>query len=364
LNTPLTFLRYLARVLVHWMLIVTLAIGSVIAIFDFTELFRRVATKNTVDVPLMLKMLALRFPLHIQEILPFIVLFAAIMTFWRLNRSSELIVMRASGLSIWQILFPMISLALVIGIGDLVFFSPFSAKLMNRYEVLENKFLNDRSSHFAIAETGLWLKEQYQKENRIIRVGHIDFDNKLLYNVTLYHFNPDNQLEQRLDANIASLDHQILKLKNVWRIKPGSVAQKIEKEQYHTSLNLQNIRDSFADPKTLPFWSLLYYSHLMEQSGLSGQRYLIHWHSLLAKCIWLAVMIVLAATFSLNPLRSKQAPLMLGLGVIASFILYFFRDMSTAMGLAGTIPSMLAAWAPTGVTALFAATKLLYSEDG
>lgn len=364
MKTPFLFSRYLVLTLTNWALIVTLAVSSIMAIFDFTELFRRAATKSNVGVGLLFKMLLLRFPTHIQEILPFIVLFAAILAFWRLNRNTELVVMRASGLSIWQILTPMITIALLIGVFDLVFLSPLSAKLMGRFDVLQNRYLNDHTETSTISETGLWLKDKHSKTERVIRVGRIDFKKNLLYGVSVYEFDLKSKFATRADAGVAKWDNKGLYLYDGWQVKPGDVAQKFKELQFLTLLNLHNLQNTFANPKTLPFWSLIYYANLMKQSGLSGERYLLRWHSLLAGCIWLGVMVMLAASFSLNSVRSNRASLIIGTGVLLSFLLYFFRDISAAMGQAGTIPSILAAWAPTGVTAIFAATKLLYSEDG
>lgn len=363
-KTPYLFSRYLIQTFLNWLLVVALAVGSIVAIFDFTELFRRAATKSKIGVPLILKMLLLRFPTHIQELLPFVILFGAIMALWRLNRNNELIVMRSAGISIWQILSPMILLALSIGFFDLVFLGPYSAKLMSRFEVLEDKYLTDRAETISIVETGLWLREHHDQSERILRITRIDFNKKLLEKVTMYEFNAKNELVKRLDAENAILDQHILEMNNVWQSYPRAISEKLDHIKFATTLSLQNIQESSADPRTLPLWMLMYYADLMEQSGLSSQKYLLRWHSLISGCLWLGVMIILAATFSLNPARSKQTSLMFGIGVLSAFILYFFRDMTAALGLAGTIPSILAAWAPTLVTALFSITKLLYSEDG
>lgn len=366
MKTPLLFSRYLMVTLINWGLIVMLAVSSIMAIFDFTELFRRAATKSNVGVGLIFKMLLLRFPTHIQEILPFIVLFAAILAFWRLNRNHELVIMRVSGLSIWQILMPMITIAFLLGVFDLVFLSPLSAKLMGRFENLQNRYLNENAEMTTLSETGLWLKDRDRNNGteRVIRVERIDFNKNILQGISVYEFDSNSKFDVRTDAREAFLDDTGLHLYEGWQVKPGTVAKYFKDITLATLLNLRNIQESFANPKTLPFWSLIYYANLMEQSGLSGQRYLLRWHGLLAGCVWLGVMVMLAATFSLNPVRSKKTSLIISTGVFVSFLLYFFRDMSTAMGHAGTIPSLLAAWAPTIVTAIFAATKLLYSEDG
>jgi lipopolysaccharide export system permease protein len=363
-KSPFLFSRYLVVTLTNWILVVTLAVSSVIIIFDFTELFRRAATKSTIGVGLIFKMLLLHFPTHIQEILPFIVLFAAILAFWQLNRNTELVIMKASGLSIWQILTPMILVALLIGAFDLVCLSPLTAKLMGQFEILQKRYLNEGSENSMLSETGLWFKDRYDTTERLIHVGRIDFNKKLLHNITIYEFDLKNKFSTRSDAHFAHMGHHSLYLHNGWRIQCGTAAEKFEGTRFLTFLNFQNIQGSLADPRTLPFWVLTHYANLMERAGLSNHRYLLYWHSLLAGCIWLGVMVMLAAAFSLKPVRANRTSLMIGTGITLSFLLYFFRDISTAMGLSGTIPSILAAWAPTAITALFAATKLLYSEDG
>ena len=102
----------------------------------------------------------------------------------------------------------------------------------------------------------------------------------------------------------------------------------------------------------------------MDDSGLAAHKYFMQWHSLIARAFWLAVMVMLAATFTLRPLRSGGTTVMIVCGISIAFILYFLRDITYALGNAGTLPPVLAAWVPTVVTGLFAATKLLYSEDG
>ena len=69
---------------------------------------------------------ALPWAIHpgmIFEILPFIVLFASLSTFFVLARRSELIIARASGISIWRLLFPGVSLIMIIGLFTVTIYS-------------------------------------------------------------------------------------------------------------------------------------------------------------------------------------------------------------------------------------------------
>jgi len=358
-----TFARYVVRHFLNSFMVVFAIMGSLIAVFDLIDLLRKAAGKTTLSQLIVFKMLCLRLPMHIQEILPFIILFTAILTFWRLNRYSEITILRTSGLSIWQILSPLLSVALIIGLIDLIFLSPFASKMMGRFEFYESKYLNVKEQAFNLTDTGIWLRESVSHESRIYHIGHIDDANQF-NNISVYIFSNQNHFLKRYEANVGYLNNGQLILKNAHEIQNNQPPTMNAEIILTTQLSLTKIQNAMADPRTLPFWTLPHYYSLMEKSGLSGQRYLLRLHSLLARSLWLAVMVLLAATFSLGHVRLGQTSKMVALGIMSAFLLYFFREIMITLSQVGKIPNVLGAWAPTCITGLIATTKLLYSEDG
>src|ERR1700744_1926507 len=81
-----------------------LALSGLVSMFDFIELLRRSANHPEVSFGLVSEIAALRLPYIAMQILPFAVLLGGILCFWRLTRSSELIVARAAGVSAWEFL--------------------------------------------------------------------------------------------------------------------------------------------------------------------------------------------------------------------------------------------------------------------
>ncbi len=71
-----------------------------------------------------------------------------------------------------------------------------------------------------------------------------------------------------------------------------------------------------------------------------------------------------AATFSLRLTRRGGTGLLLLGGLFAGFLLYFLTDVVRALGMSGSIPPLLAAWAPTVVFTLLGLAMLLHLEDG
>ncbi|MGY8996061.1 MAG: LptF/LptG family permease, partial [Alphaproteobacteria bacterium] len=54
--------------------------------------------------------------------------------------------------------------------------------------------------------------------------------------------------------------------------------------------------------------------------------------------------------------------LLAGLG--SGFLLYFLSDISLALGMSGSLPPILAAWAPAAIFAMIGSALLFHMEDG
>ena len=92
--TP-TLTLYVARGFFGATLAMLAALTGLVSLFDFIELLRRAASRPDVGFDIPANIAALRLPFVALQILPFAILLGGIVAFWRLTRSSELIVARA-----------------------------------------------------------------------------------------------------------------------------------------------------------------------------------------------------------------------------------------------------------------------------
>ena len=51
-------------------------------------------------------------------------------------------------------------------------------------------------------------------------------------------------------------------------------------------------------------------------------------------------------------------------GILSGFVIYFLSNVIYALGLSGTLPVFLAAWAPAIITNFIGISALLHFEDG
>lgn len=359
-----TLSKYLARAYFKWFVITASVSACIFALFEMLELFRRTADKPEVGFKLVLKLFAFRFPSYFQEIIPFIALFAAIITFWRLNRSQELLIIKAAGVSIWEMLTPVAATALLIGIFDLLILNSFSATLLSKFQHLEERVIYKKQTPFSLSKNGFWLRDIYEDKSIIINAKNFDIEQGTLYNFTAYIFNNEEQFQERIDAKIGVIAQGSLQLQHGWKVEKDGFPQQFSSYKMPSNLSVKNIQESFSDPKTLTVYNLRSYAKLMEDSGLSANQYFMQWHALIVRCLWLVVMVIIAATFTLRPMRSGGTVKIFVSGIAITFVLYFLRDVTYALGYAGTLPPILAAWAPTLILALGSVSNLLIKEDG
>lgn len=359
-----TLSRYIARQFAGWCAGVFVAMVGVAFVIDVVELLRRSGNKVEATVAILLQMAIFKLPYLAQEILPFAMLFGSMLAFWRLTRSSELLVARAAGVSAWQFLAPAVMVAVAIGIFAVTVFNPVASILRNRYDGLESRVLKGRTSDLALSRTGLWLRQNDGEGPTIIHALRVAPDDGRLLEVTVLQFRDDDKLVRRIDAASALLEERNWRLFDAWSWRPGQQASPIGEYVLPTTMTARGLQDSFAAPETISFWELPSFITLLETAGFSAHRHRLYWHSLLAQPLLLGALVLIAATFALRQTRRGGTTWLIMGGILTGFLLHFLSDVVFALGLAANIPIALAAWTPAGVCLLIGASILLHAEDG
>jgi lipopolysaccharide export system permease protein len=90
----------------------------------------------------------------------------------------------------------------------------------------------------------------------------------------------------------------------------------------------------------------------------------MQYHSLLANPFLYIGMIIIAAAFSMRHARHSKTIFLLGSSIISGFLIYFATNLVASLGMAGSIPVVLAVWAPVVASILVGAGVLIQLEDG
>ncbi|HCP00312.1 MAG: LPS export ABC transporter permease LptG [Alphaproteobacteria bacterium] len=361
-----TISLYILRQFLVWFAIMFMTIVAVIVLIDAVELLRRGSGRSEATFSIITSMALLRTPFLAQEAMPFAVMFGGIFTFLRLTRNHELVVLRAAGVSVWQFLTPAIIAAITIGIINISVINPLSAVLLSQFEELEGRYFTGRSSLLAVSTEGIWLRQNSANGDgqTVIHAARVQPDELRLEQVIVFEFSEGDKFIARIDAKAALLQDGRWQLSDAWLTRPGRAGVFVETQDLATDLTPDKIQESFASPDTVALWNLPRFIRVLEETGFSPVAHQLQLHTLLAEPVLLAAMVLIAATFSLRLTRRGGTVLLVGAGVLVSFFLFLLTNVIQALGLGVSVPVLLAAWTPAGVSLLAGITSLLHLEDG
>jgi lipopolysaccharide export system permease protein len=359
-----TLFRYISRQFLLNLLVLMLMLLGIMMLFDIIEFLRRTANIPHIPVGLTLSMSLMKLPYLGEHILPMGILFAAIYTCWKLNKTSELVVIRSSGLSAWQFLNPLIICALLTGIFSTAILNPVSSIFLSKYQQMDRIHFQNNVNLATVSKTGVWLRQPSEQGYALIHAATFDKKDWQLNNVTVLFFDNADNFVRRIDSPLAYLREGYWDIRQLLVNNKGGGLERFDDRQIPTGLTAQKIEESFADPDTISFWSIPEYIHIMESTGFPATRLYLHFHSLLAQPFLFAAMILLAATFSLRPPRMGGVAYMIVLGVAVGFFVFFMQSILQAFGISQKIPVYLASWSPAIIGLLLGGTALLHLEDG
>ncbi|WP_207476232.1 LPS export ABC transporter permease LptG [Arenibaculum pallidiluteum] len=361
---PRTLSRYIGRQFLAWFLALLLVILAIILLLDIVELLRRAVGKPQANFAIVMQMGLLKLPEIGQQAFPFVVLFSAMFTFWRLTRSQELVVARAVGVSAWQFLAPVLVLAPLVAVIQVTVINPLGSILVARYERMEDFYLRGRQSSLAVGQSGLWLLQGADEERWLIHAEQVRPGTLELQGVTMIRIEGDEQVRERVDAPVALLLPGRWEIPSGWLNRPEMPTQAVTDYRVPTTLTFERIAEGLAAPRTMGFWALPGFIKTLEATGLSAVRHRLQYQSLLSQPLLFCAMVLFAAAFSLRQTRRGGTLLMVAGGVATGFVLFVLTDVVLAFGISETIPVVLAAWAPAVASLLISIAVLLHLEDG
>jgi lipopolysaccharide export system permease protein len=363
-----TLARYILRSFLRAVLGVFAVIAVVILLFTSVENLRRFGDSGASfgDV---LHVTLLQAPEALYQVFPLVLMLASLVTFLRFARTSELVVMRASGISALRLIAVPVVAALAMGIGFVAVVNPFVAASIKRGQIVQDEFGSEGSSLLSFSKEGVWLRQADPEGGQtVIQAARTNPDGTILSRVQMHRFDGDGTLYARLEAPAARLIPGAWLLENAteWRLSGDRFDRIAEPGRISlpTMLTSDEILESFAPPETVGFWDLGRFISQMEESGFSGLRHRLFLQSELAKPALFAAMVLIGAAFALRPTRFGQTGVMILLAVLAGFALYFLKDFAESLGGRGNIPLIVAAWTPPVAAILLATSLLLHLEDG
>jgi lipopolysaccharide export system permease protein len=342
------------------------AICCVLIFFvDFIEMLRRAGNySGDVSSLLLTWMTLLRLPSFSELILPFAVLIGTIGVFLMLSRSSELVVLRAAGISVWQFTLPAMIVAFLLGVAFVLIYNPLAAYARAEAEQLYANAFGKSESLLKTKTAGAWLREDGSDGPSVIHAGDVLNQGLELKDVTIFQYDRDHDLTERIEAKKAELKEGRWELEDASVSAVGQEAAFYNRYLVSTYLTPTQVRDSLGTVFSISFWDLPNFIQIAEKAGLPATQYRVQYQLLLSRPFLLVTMVLIAATCSLRGFRFGNVQINAVFGLAAGFTFFVLSEISRNFAMAGLTSAVAAAWVPVIIAASLALTVLLYKEDG
>jgi lipopolysaccharide export system permease protein len=344
-----------------------LVITTVIMLIQFVDLSRQVGVRADAGAPEILGLTLLRAPSLVQVMLPFVFLFGGIGAYVGMNRRSELVAMRAAGISAWRFILPFAAAAFLTGVVTVVAINPLASMLNGRFELERGRLMEN---YLGDQPKDIWLRQGDEHSQIVIHAHGRDTRTGVvrLHDVTLFVYDKTAdgrpQFRRRLEAGEATLMPGFWRLKDVREAAAGQSSVRSDSLSIRSTLDAEAALQRFTSPDAIAFWRLPQAIKLTEDAGFSADSYRLRFQQLLATPVLFAAMALLAAAFSLRLARLGGLAGLAGAGVALGFVIFFFNQFAGALAKGGVIPLFAAAWVPAVVALLSGMTLLFHTEDG
>lgn len=312
--------RYLGRIILNQtMLVMTVLLG----LFLFVSFIDQLSDIGHGDYTLFsaIKYVVMTAPRTIYELFPMAALLGTILGLSLLASDSELIVMRASGISIMQITRAVLKTGGIFVIAAMIVgevISPWSETHAERgrAEALQEDI--QQQTNF-----GLWMRDA----TTYVNVGEVLPDLSLL-RIKVFEFDQNKKLRSLVYAREGRFDGQEWILQDVTQTVIGlddrATPQKLDNAFWNTDVTPQILTAFLIQPEQLSIWQLRdYIQHLSENAQKTDGYQLAFWNKLVLP-LSTAVMVILAIPFVFGNLRTGNMGtslfqgIMLGLGFYAA----------------------------------------------
>jgi lipopolysaccharide export system permease protein len=337
---------------------------AIAAMADYVELMRRSADSPHATTWVVAKISIFRVPQLTERIMPFAVLVAAMSSYLGLSRRLELVVARAAGVSAWQFVAPAMIAAFLFGAVATAAYNPIAASLHERSKRLEAEMFGEMPSALQESTSGFWVRQKSADGAAIINAKSSREQGSRLGGVSVYTFDSAGHFQRRIEARSAALEQGYWRLDDARIYASGSRPRTEGTYRLSTNLTLEQVRESFATPETVPFWQLPAYIEMADRAGLAAAGYRLQYNQLLARPFLLAAMVLLAASVSLRFFRFGGVQKMVLSGIFAGFLLFILSKITEDMSKSELMSPVAAAWIPVLVGGLTGFVALLYQEDG
>ncbi len=315
--------QYIGRAVLQSTVVVMLVLLSLFAFATFSGELDSIGHGNygAIDA---LQYTLLLMPGLAFQLFPIVVLLGAIIGLGMLASQSELIVMRAAGVSIKRIVWAVMRVGILLLLFMVVVGEYVAPEAEQRAQKIKTDLLEVKVSFNT--EQGLWARDG----NNVIHIRDL-ISKEQVANVSIYEFDEHNRLNKMIHAKLASF------IEGQWHLNEvssslvsmdGVKTTVVSEVQWRSLLVPDLISVVTVAPSALTGMGLYRYVQYLRDNGLDASQYTLALWKKIMLPVTTIVMIFLAVPFVFGPLRSVGVGQRIFVGTLFG-IAYYLIDQTT-----------------------------------
>jgi lipopolysaccharide export system permease protein len=334
------------------------ALGIILNLFEEIEFFKDL--NQSISLPLILSLSFI--PTLILGLLPFIIFLASMFYFIKIKSNKDLLSVKVFGYSNLKITLIIATFSFVLGCVVLIFVNPITSTLVKFYETEKAIYAKDIDHLISINKNGVWIKEVENTGYKIINAEKIE--GNILKNVSIYIFDTSNKLTQRIESESALISENPWEMNNVYVYDfKNNSSNYFETYKLKTDKILDKINSLYKNLNTLSFVDLIKNYRDLNAIGYSKKLLNEQIHRSISLPFFLFLMVILASIFSIGSLKSKQNYYYIILSILISVVIFYFKDLSIALGQTGKISLAWSVWMPLIAISLFCSIGVIQINE-
>lgn len=323
--------------------------GFFAQIFDNSFTFSQLVYYHLLGVPFMM-----------AQAIPCSVLLATVLSLSHLTRTQELVACMTVGFGFFRLITIFLSVVVMIGSFSLVLQDRILPSFYRKQVTYLWREVRNRQDFFLdIKSDRIW----YRSRNMIYNLQRFDHESKMIFGMSIYKFDPQFNLAEVVNADRAAFDGK------VWKLLKGTVTEFSSESEFphvvafaEREVVIQETPREFQEIEKevngLRLKELYHYIQRMKAAGADTKKYEVSWHARLSTAFIAIVMFFLAIPFSLKRSREGGLALDLFLCLGVTFFYWLFYAISLSLGTNGALPPGFAAWLPSIIFVILAATLI------
>ena len=331
--------RYIGMTVLIAMLSVMLIVVFLDTLFAFMAQLE--AVRNDYQLPQVVQYIILTTPKRIYEIIPVASLIGCLLGLGSLANHSELVIIRAAGISLrrisWYVIKPAIVL-MVLGLLIGEFVAPVAGQTADSMKKMA------RSAYASSVDEGLW----YREGDSYMYLDVFNSDG-ILNGLSIYTFDDRKYLKQTVYAKRAVTKGEYWLMEDV-EISNYSddTVESLHKDRqvWQTGLTTELLQVMSANPEDLSMQGLVTYIDYLDNEGFESGEYRLVLYKKLLQPLAIFALVLIGISFVFGPLRSVSMGLRLFSGVATGVIFMIIKNLMGPASLVFGFPPLLAVMMP------------------